>query len=253
MPKLTGRVALVTGSSRGMGRSAAYKLADLGASLYLTADGTAEELAEVASECRRRSQGEAKFEIFDLSIIGSAERLIAAADVAFGRIDILVNNAGARCRKPFGTFAHSEFDMIMNVNLRSPFFACQAVIPIMKRYGGGRSINISSQMGLVAKRDISLYAASKAGLSQLTRSMAFELAKDGITINTVSPGAIETQYATDRLRGQNELRKDIIDYIPLGRMGEPDEVAEVVAFLASCDGNFIQGHNLIVDGGHVIH
>lgn len=255
MAKLSGKVALVTGASRGMGMATAYKLAELGASLYLAADGIAAELTAVAAECRRRSKGEgdAKFGIFDLSVVGTAEKMVAAADAAFGRIDILVNNAGARCRKPFGTFENAEFDMIMNVNLRAPFFACQAVIPIMRRNGGGRIINIASQMGLVAKQNISLYAASKSALIQLTRSMAFELMKEGITINTVSPGAIETQYATDRLRGRPELRQEILGHIPLGRLGEPDEVAEVIVFLASCDGNFIQGHNLIVDGGHVIH
>lgn len=253
MGKLSGKAALVTGASRGMGREIAFRLADLGAALYLAADGTVEELTAVAAECARRSGAGATHGIFDLSVIGRAEEMVSAADKAMGRIDILVNNAGARCRKPFGTFEQSEFDMVMNVNLRSPFFACQAVIPVMKRNGGGRIINIASQMGLVAKQNIALYAASKAGLTQLTRSIAFEHMKDGITVNTVSPGAIETQYATERLRDRPDLRKEILDYIPLGRLGEPGEVAEVVAFLASCDGNFIQGHNLVVDGGHVIH
>ena len=255
MGNLNGKVSLVTGGSRGMGMATALKLAEIGSSLFLAADGTPEELEAVAAECRERNTagGDAKWGIFDLSVVGEAEKMVDAAVESFGQIDVLVNNAGARCRKPFGEFTHEDYDLVTSVNLRAPFFACQAVLSTMRKQGGGRIINVASQMGLVAKQDISLYAASKAGLIQLTRSMAFELAKDGITINAVSPGPIETQYATDRLRDQPELRKSTLAYVPLGRFGEPEEVAEVIVFLASCDGNFIQGHNLVVDGGHVIH
>ena len=203
MSSLKGKVALVTGASRGIGMETAFQLADKGASLYLAAEGTRAELEAVAAECVRRNPegGDARFGIFDLGIIGAAEAMVAAALEAFGRIDILVNNAVVRRRKPFGEFTQEDFDYIMTVNLRSPFFACQAVLPAMRQAGGGRIINVASQRAVSAKQDISLYGISKAGLVYLSQAMALELAKEGISVNTVSPGPIETRYTTERLTG----------------------------------------------------
>jgi NAD(P)-dependent dehydrogenase (short-subunit alcohol dehydrogenase family) len=252
MGSLSGKVALVTGASSGIGRSTAFQLADKGAGLYLTADGTKDELLDVAKQCRERnSQGDVRFGVFDLSRVGAAEELIRAAVSAMGRIDILVNNAAVRRRKPFGEFTQEDFDWMITVNLRSPFFACQEVLPIMRRQGGGRIINVASQRAVSAKQDISLYGISKAGIAYLSQTMAVELAKEGISVNTVSPGPIETQYATDRLADQPHVRKAMVDAVPQGRFGTPEEVAEVIVFLASSAGNYIQGHNILVDGGEL--
>ncbi|MBI4184157.1 MAG: glucose 1-dehydrogenase [Proteobacteria bacterium] len=255
MGNLNGKVSLVTGASRGIGEATALRLAEIGSSLFLAADGTAEELEAVARECRRLSPvgAEAKWGIFDLAEVGQAEKMATAAIESFGRADVLVNNAGVRCRKPFGELTHEDYDLVMTVNLRAPIFASQAVLPAMRRQGGGRIINVASQMGMVAKQDLSLYSTSKAALIHLTRSMALELAKDGIAVNAVSPGPIETPYTIERLRDLPGFRETALAYVPLGRLGKPGEVAEAIVFLASCDGNFVHGHNLVIDGGHVIH
>ena len=253
MGRLTDKIALVTGGSRGIGMATAFQLADEGAALYLTADDGAGELEAVAAECRKRSAADARFGLFDLARIGAAEAMVAAALDAFGRIDVLVNNAGVRRRKPFGTFTQEDFDYIMTVNLRSPFFACQAVLPAMRRAGGGRIINVASQRSVSAKQDISLYGISKAGLAYLSQTMAVELAKEGISVNTVSPGPIETRYSTDRLADQPEVRQRMTNAVPQGRFGTPEEVAEVIVFLAASKGSYIQGHNILVDGGELTH
>lgn len=251
MTKLMGKIAVVTGSSSGIGKETALQLADEGASIFVTAEDDAAQLEAVAADCRKRSGGDAGYGIFDLSIIGEAEAMIAAALDNFGRVDILVNNAGVRRRKPFGKFTQDDFTYVMNVNLRSPFFACQAVLPVMRKAGGGRIINVASQRSLSAKENISLYGISKCGLAYLSQTMALELAKEGISVNAVSPGPIETQYSTDRLADQPALRQRMVDAVPQGRFGLPEEVAEVIVFLASSKGSYIQGANILVDGGEL--
>lgn len=253
MGKLTGKTALITGASRGMGAETARRLAAENAALYLVADGTQEELEKLVTDCRVASGAEALYEMVDLSVRGTAEAVVTNCVGALGRVDVLINNAGVRCRKPFGDFTHEDFDLVQAVNIRTPFFACQAALPIMHRQGGGRIINIGSQLGTAAFDDHALYGSMKAALIYLTRSIAYEWSRHGIQANTVSPGAIDTQYNLDRLTDKPELREKMESYIPMGRFGKPDEVAEVVAFLATCDGHYIQGHDLLVDGGWVIH
>jgi NAD(P)-dependent dehydrogenase (short-subunit alcohol dehydrogenase family) len=255
MASLDGKIALVTGASRGLGATTALKLAEGGAALYLAAEGTERELLDVAGACRRINPAGGKVDsgVFDLGVVGAAEEMVETALRAFGRIDVLVNNAAVRCRKPFGEFTQEDYEHLMTVNLRSPFFACQAVLPAMRRNGGGRIINVASQMASIAKQNIALYGISKAALVHLTRSIALEVAKDGIMVNAVSPGPIETEYSTNRLRDQPELRQQMTDDVPMGRFAEPEEIAEVIVFLACSDGAFIHGHDLIVDGGNVIH
>jgi NAD(P)-dependent dehydrogenase (short-subunit alcohol dehydrogenase family) len=163
-----------------------------------------------------------------------------------------VNNAGIRCRKPFGTFTRADFTGLLEVNLAAAFFASQAVLPAMRAQGGGRIIHVASQMGRVAAEDNALYGLSKAALIQLTKNMAFELAREGIQVNSVSPGPIATEYnivSYGRIPGRTE---QMTARVPLGRMGQPAEVAEAIAFLATAEGSFIQGHDLVVDGGYTI-
>lgn len=254
MAKLTGKVVLITGASRGMGRATALRLAAEDASLFLVANGTEDELCDVVSDCRTKLQnGQASYLLLDLSKLGAAEAMVAKCVEAFGRLDVLINNAGVRCRKRFGDFSHEDFELVQAVNIRTPFFACQAALPIMLRQGGGRIINIGSQLGSAAFDDHALYGWTKAALIYLTKAIAYEWGRKGIQANTVSPGPIDTQYNLDRLAEMPELRAKMESYVPLGRFGKPDEVAEVIAFLATCDSRFIQGHDLLVDGGWVIH
>jgi NAD(P)-dependent dehydrogenase (short-subunit alcohol dehydrogenase family) len=246
-------VALITGASRGIGREIALALAAKGLSVYLTADGTEQELTDTASEARSAGAPSAHWAIADLSTQGESERMIQTALETTGRIDVLVNNAGIRCRKPFGSFTHEDFSALVQVNLASAFFASQAVLPTMRAQGAGRIIHIASQHGSVASEDNALYGLTKAALIHLARNMAFELAKDGIQVNTVSPGPIATQFNIDswgKIPGKLEA---MAARVPAGRMGRPQEIAEAVAFLATTKGSFIQGHDLVVDGGYIIH
>lgn len=247
-----GKVALLTGASRGIGRESAEALAAKGLSLFLVAEGTEAELAEAEAACHRAGAPEVATAMLDLAAPGAAEAMVAAALERFGRVDVLVNNAAIRCRKPFGSFTREDVAALVSVNFAAAFFASQAVLPAMRRQGGGRIIHVASQAGRVAFEDNALYGSMKAALIQLTRNMAYELSKDGIEVNSVSPGPIATQYNIEsygRIPGRTE---QMAGRVPLGRLGQPREIAEVIAFLATAEGHFIQGHDLVVDGGYTI-
>ena len=145
------------------------------------------------------------------------------------------------------------FSRVAAVNLRAPFFASQAVLPLMREAGGGRIIHVASQLGSVAARDTALYSATKAALIQLTRSMALELAGENILVNAVSPGPTATEYLKKHAYKTPEERAQRLGTVPMGRFGEPPEIANAVLFLASGDASFVHGHNLVVDGGYIIH
>ena len=245
------KVALITGASRGIGRAVAVRLASAGTAIYLAADGTEVELEEATTACRQAGAPDAAWGLHDLARDGEAERMVAAAHRRMSRIDILVNNAGIRARKAFGEFSHEEFDRLVAVNLRSPFFASQAVVPVMRAQGGGHVVHMASQLGIVGTHYAAVYSMTKAGLIQLTRSMALELAADHISVNAVCPGPIPTE---GMMAGRNpgELEQRTRD-VPMGRFGTVDEIAGVVAFLVSKDASYVTGHALVVDGGYVIH
>jgi NAD(P)-dependent dehydrogenase (short-subunit alcohol dehydrogenase family) len=247
------KVALITGGSRGIGAAIARRLfADV--DVYLAANDTPENLTKAARACLdRRPEGRVETGIFDFVQKGAAESMVAAALSAFGRIDILVNNAAIRIRHPFGEFSHDDFDNMIMINLQAPMFASQAVIPIMRRQGGGRIIHIASQMGEIAEHGSTLYGMTKAALIHLTRSMAYELAPDKIIVNAVSPGPTMTEYNVERTTQNPRLKADKVLSTPAGRYGEPDEIAEVVEFLAKTNATYLLGHNLVVDGGYLIH
>jgi len=251
---LTGKIALVTGASRGIGKAIALALSRAGAAVYLAADETREELAAVAAECRAHNAfARAEFGLFDLGDAEDVQRMVDAALAAYGRIDILVNNAGIRIRHPFGEYSAAEFDRLVAVNLRAPFLASQAVVPSMRANGGGRIITIGSQAGIVAATNSALYGLSKAALIYLTKAMALDLAKDRIMVNAVSPGPIETEFTRSRMQSEPGHREARAARIALGRWGQPEEVAEAVLFLASSAPAFVHGANLVIDGGYVIH
>lgn len=251
MATLAGKTAVVTGASRGIGRAIALRLSTEGAAIYLAADGTANELEDTAAACRQAGASAARWGEHDLSESTEPARMIRCAHEAMGRIDILVNNAGLRARKAFVDFTAEDFERLTAVNLRAPFFASQAVIPLMRAQGGGHIIHIASQLGIVAAKYGAIYSMTKAGLIQLTRSMALEHAHENISINAVCPGPISTDgFIAGRNPGELEQRaRDV----PIGRFGTVEEVAGVVAFLVSADAAYVQGHALVMDGGYIVH
>jgi len=248
--KLTGRVALITGASRGIGEAVARRLATEGASVYLAADDTVEELEAVAASCASCGV-DAAWGLHDLSAASAPAEMVAAAHSRMGRIDILVNNAGIRVRKGFTDFTPDEFDRVVAVNLRAPFLASQAAVRLMLAQGGGCVVHVASALGLVASRYAALYNMTKGGLIQLTRSMALELSGSSIRVNAVCPGPISTQgFIAGRNPGELEQRaRDV----PIGRFGTVEEVAGTVAFLVSKDAAYVRGHALVMDGGYIVH
>jgi len=256
MLPLQDKVAVVTGASlpNGIGIAIAKRFAQAGASILLVAEGTEAQLSERCEECRSVAQGgEIEAAMFDLSIPGSASSMIQDAARRFKRVDILVNNAALRVNKSFGDYDQADFDKVVSVNLAAPFFASQAALPLMRSQGGGRIIHIASQLGKVALEQRALYGLTKAGVLHLTKSMACELGRDGIIVNSISPGPISTQRALERIRKEPALQADLESAVPLGRSGEPEEIAEVALFLATAAPSFLQGEDICVDGGYTAH
>lgn len=254
MNQQANKVAIVTGASRGIGRATAQALAAAGLRVFLVADGTKEELEAAAAECRavHPAKIEAHYGVFDLARVDAAQAVIDATLNAYGRLDILVSNAGIRIRRPFIDFTAADFDQIVAVNLRAGFLLSQAALPAMRAAEGGRIIFMASQLGIVADPGATLYGMTKAGLIHLARSLALELAADNIMVNAVSPGPIGTEYYEQRLQREPELLQQRLEAIPLKRLGRPEEVADIVTFLATTSATFIHGSNLVIDGGFII-
>jgi NAD(P)-dependent dehydrogenase (short-subunit alcohol dehydrogenase family) len=254
MSELQGKAVIVTGASRGIGRATAKRFAQAGANVYLVADGPQDELEAAAAACRSDNpQATIACGLFDLADADAPGRMITTALGVLKRIDVLVNNAGIRIRHPFGEYAAAEFDKVIAINVRAAFLASQAVLPAMRAQGGGRIIHVASQMGLVAHHDSLLYGLSKSAVIYLAQAMAYELAKDRIIVNAVSPGPIMTEYNKERTAKDPALYKDRLGYLPAGRYGDPDEVARTIVLLASAMPEFMQGHNLVIDGGYTSH
>jgi NAD(P)-dependent dehydrogenase (short-subunit alcohol dehydrogenase family) len=251
---LSNKVALVTGASRGIGASIARQLTQMGAAVFLAANDTQEAFEAVVKKCSDESPSvKMAYGKFDFINDEAAAEMVRAAVQAFGRVDILVNNAAIRNRRPFGDYSVADFDQTIAINLKAPFFASQAVVPVMIENGGGRIIHIASQMGLIAEQDLALYGLAKAALIHLTMSMAFELAPHNIMVNAVSPGPTMTEYNVERTTKYPDYKMHKLSHIRSGRYSTPEEIAEVVTFLATTKATNIQGHNLVVDGGYIIH
>ena len=252
-PDMNGKVVVVTGAStpRGIGYTAAKRFAAAGASVFLVAEGTAEQLATAVAECRALPHA-ARIEsaLIDLGESGAAERMIEQAVALFGRVDVLINNAAIRISEDFGNYTRAQFDLGVNVNLAAPFFASQAVLPVFRRQGGGRIIHIASQLGHVTFAQKALYGLAKAALIHLTKSMAYELGRENIIVNAISPGPIDTQRSAVRSAA---LTQELLNKVPLGRFGEPEEIADLVFYLATSSPAFLQGQDIVIDGGYIIH
>jgi NAD(P)-dependent dehydrogenase (short-subunit alcohol dehydrogenase family) len=252
--RLTGKAALVTGASRGNGIRTAEKLARAGADVYLAADDPEPLMQAAAARCREANPGgRIAWGIFDLAEPEAPVRMVDAALSALGRVDILINNVGIRSPHRFGEYSCAEFDKVIAVNLRAAFLASQAVLPAMRAQGGGRIIHVASQLGIVAYKETALYGVAKAGLIYLGRAMACELAKENILVNTISPGVIMSEINVERTRQNPALLAERIAEIPAGRYGEPDEISDAILYLAAAAPAYLQGHNLVVDGGYINH
>ena len=241
---LTGRNALVTGSTRGIGRAIAESLATAGARVAIVGrdKGRAEA---VAAEIGGGAQGFA----CDVSEVSQVTALVEEVEQAFGGIDILVNNAGLTRDNIMLRLKDEDWDAVINANLRGAFATTRAATRGMMKRRWGRIINISSVVGLSGNKGQTNYAASKAGLIGLTKSVAKEFASRGILANVVAPGFIETDMTTAMTP---EARQAMSQQIPLERLGTPEDVANVVTFLASDRAGYITGQVLVVDGGLVM-
>ncbi len=246
---LAGKVALVTGAARGIGRACALALAQAGADvvLGLRDRSTGQDVVQQIQQMGRKVLP-VQMDVTRLSEINQA---VAEAVYTFGRIDILVNNAGIGISNPVEKVTEEDFDTIVSVNLKGTFFTAQAVGKVMIKQRQGRIINLGSQAGAIALATDSIYCITKAGIAHMTRCMAFEWAQYNILVNCVAPTFIETPGTEPEL-SDPENRKSVIRRIPLGRIGDVAEVAGPVVFLASPAASLITGATLLVDGGWTI-
>jgi 3-oxoacyl-[acyl-carrier protein] reductase len=241
---ISGRVALVTGASQGIGRSCALKLASTGAAVALMARNQ-EKLNELVREITGAGGKAAAFPV-DVSDEAQIKSACKAAITQFGQIDILVNNAGITRDQLVIRMKRSDWDAVLSTNLTSAYLSIQQVIGSMLKQRWGRIINIASVFGQMGQAGQANYAASKAGLIGLTMAIAREVGSRAITCNAVAPGLIETAMTAGL---GDEFKQNAVKQIPLGRVGSPDDVANAVAFLASEEASYITGHVLNVNGG----
>ncbi|MBI2866250.1 MAG: 3-oxoacyl-[acyl-carrier-protein] reductase [Chloroflexi bacterium] len=245
---LEGRAAIVTGSSRGIGRAVALRLAREGASLVLNARQDEAGVRAVVTQVQQMG-GQAVQAMGDVSQAETAKQLAEAAYHHFGRVDILVNNAGINRDNLIVRLSETDWDQVLDVDLKGAFLCTRAVLRYMLKQRWGRIINMSSAVGLMGNAGQANYASAKAGLLGLTRSIAREVASRGITVNAVAPGFIDTEM-TQALSPQR--RDSLLQQIPVGQLGAPEDVAHAVAFLASPEAAYITGQVLPVDGGLVM-
>jgi NAD(P)-dependent dehydrogenase (short-subunit alcohol dehydrogenase family) len=245
---LKNKVVLITGAKSGIGLATAQRFAFEGAKVLLSDIKDAYEEAEKF----RQNGGEAYFFPLDVAKDQEVKALFDAIINAYGRLDILVNNAGIELAKTIPATSLDEWNRLMEVNLGGVFLCSRAAIPLMQRQGGGVIINVASELGLVGGSGIAAYCASKGGVVQLTRAAAIDHALDHIRVNCVCPGPVNTpllKRIIQRSEDPNEERKRIMKSIPLGRIAEPEEIADVILFLASDQSSFMTGAAVAVDGG----
>ncbi len=250
--KLANKVAIVTGSSQGIGRGYALRLAQDGAKIVI-ADVNEEKGVNVQNELRAHGY-EAQFIKVDVSDEDSVQRMAEETARVFGRIDILVNNAAIFSTikmKPFEEISLKEWNLIMNVNLTGVFLCCQAVVPYMRQNKFGRIINISSGTALSGRPNYLHYVTTKSGIIGFSRALAREVGNDSITVNTVAPGPIYTEVERETV--SKEQAEAMIKQQCIQRSGTPDDMVGIISFLCSDEAGYISGQMMLVDGGKGMH
>jgi NAD(P)-dependent dehydrogenase (short-subunit alcohol dehydrogenase family) len=250
--RVEGEIAVVTGGAMGIGRAACMLLAREGARVAVT-DLLEKEGSEVAHEIERTG-GIAKFWKLDVRNEAEVKQVFAEVQKVFGNITVLVNNAGiSGANKPTHEITEQEWDQVMAVNVKGPFFCTKHTIPQMRKAAKGSIINLSSIYGLVSSMDVPPYHASKGALRLMTKTDALFYAKDHIRVNSVHPGFIWTPMVENHLKtlGDVEAGKEaLVKLHPLGRLGKPEDIANAILYLASDESSFVTGSELVVDGGY---
>jgi 3-oxoacyl-[acyl-carrier protein] reductase len=246
--EFTGKIAVVTGGSRGIGRAICLRLAEGGAKVVVNYHSNEAAAAEVVDQIKANG-GEALAVQADVSQVADAQALVDAAKKAFGRIDVLVNNAGTTRDTLIMRMSEEDWDIVIDTNLKGTFNCIKAASRQMMRQRSGRIVNITSVAGLAGNAGQANYASAKAGIIGLTKTIAKELGSRGVTCNAVAPGFVYTDLTSSL---PEELIQAAVDRTPLGRTGTPEDMAAAVAFLVSDDASFITGQTLAVDGGLAI-
>ena len=248
MKKLQYKVAIITGSRRGIGKGIALAFAKEGCKVVIS-DYVEDKDGKKTVEEIKRLGSDAIFVKADVSKEKDVKNLVGKAVKKFGKLNIMVNNAGIVSFGTADTLTEKEWDKVINVNLKGVFFGTKyAAKQMLKQGKGGRIINISSIAGLVGFPGISAYCASKGGVTEFTREAALDYAKNGITVNAINPGVIETDMTKGMIEDK-ETSKNLLENTPVGRFGNPEDIGNAALFLALDESSFITGHNLVVDGG----
>jgi len=243
------KVCLITGGAQGIGEACARLFLEQGAKVVIV-DIQSERGQSLASQLQQLGH-EILFIASDIGNKIEVDAVIKQVIAQYGRLDVLVSNAGIFKAAPFLEVSESDFDEVLRVNLKGAFLMGQAAARVMKDQGGGAIVHMSSVNGVLAIPEIASYNVSKGGLNQLTRAMALALADDGIRVNAVAPGTIATELASKAVLTSEEARNKILGRTPMKRLGDPSEVAHVVAFLASDAASYITGEVITVDGGRM--
>ena len=249
--RLDGNVAIVTGAASGIGAASARVFAEEGAKVAL-ADRNHDLLDEVVRDIVDRG-GEAVAIETDVGSEASVQRMVDQTVQRFGALHIMYANAGISGRFDLETVTAEEFDKVIQVNLRGPFFCAKYATPRIVESGGGSVIFTASELALVGSPGASVYSASKAGLIGMARGLALDYADAGVRFNCICPGAVDTPMLWGEEKGERDaIEADISSRMPLGRVGRPDEIAKSALYLASDDSSFVTGHALVVDGGWTV-
>lgn len=245
MTNFNGKVAIVTGASRGIGRAIVQELAKQGCQIAFNYNKSAEAAEELKKECEASDRQVLAYQL-DVANFAAVQEMVKDVKSKLGRIDFLINNAGITNDKLLMRMKEEDWDSVIDTNLKSAFNFCQSVAPIMLKQKYGRILNISSISGVVGMAGQANYSASKAGLIGLSKSLAKELGSRNITVNVLAPGIIETDMTTVL---SEDYRKKLLEQIPLQRFGQVAELARVAAFLLSDDAQYITGQVIQIDGG----
>ncbi len=250
MTRLAGQTALITGGGSGMGKAIALAFSREGAAVAVAGRGI-DKLKEVVGQIEKQG-GQALAVACDVTQSKDTGRAVRETVARFGRLDVLVNNAGALHVSTVETIPEEDWDRIMLVNVKGPFLMSRAALPELRKAGGGSIINIGSILGLIAMKGRAAYATSKGGVTQLTKAMAMDHAHEKIRVNCICPSLVETELIRDLFGSGSEgeaARRSRVAQIPLGRIGRPEDVADMAVFLASKESSWVTGVAIPLDGG----